>query len=177
MSDTVIEKLEDLDFIIQDYIYLSGQKGVNINEETFNNMWAFSLSEDFAQSTKLIDLKKFLSDLLKRRKEQIKELNIESKITFYMWIDEMLTQLRFNFISGEVANLPFKCTLNIVDSPDFILQRFLKESKKTAEKGGGLLFEDMIILEPGDEGWDDEMWYKNSDPKDYTLDVYVITIP
>lgn len=177
MSNTTIEKLEDLDFVIQDYIYLSGKKDVEVDKEIYNNFWQIMFSPDLIKDVTLFDLQDFVYKLFQKRTEQIKELGIESHVTFYMWFDDMIGQLCFNLLSGEAANLPFKCTLNVVDSPDFILKNFLEEEKKAVERGGHLLFEDMVILEPGDEGWDDEMWYKNSDPKDYTLDVYVITIP
>lgn len=175
MSNTTIEKLEDLDFIIQDYIYLSGKKDVDIDKEIYNNFWEIMFSHDLTKTLTLFDLQEFIYKLFRKRTEQIKELGIDSPVTFYLWFNG-IGQLCFNLLSGENANLPFQCSLNIVDSSDFILKKFLEEEKKAAEKGGHLLFEDMVILEPGDEGWDDESWYEDND-LEYVQDVYVTTIP
>ena len=60
MSNTVIEKLEDLDFIIQDNIYLSGKPGADLDKEIFNNMWGFSFSEDCIEDITFSDLQNFL---------------------------------------------------------------------------------------------------------------------
>lgn len=175
MSNTTIEKLEDLDFIIQDYIYLSGKRDAELDREIYNNFWQIMFSQDLIKRLTLFDLQDFIYKLVEKRTEQIKELGIESGVTFYMWFDN-IGQLCFNLLSGENANLPFRCTLNIVDSSDLILEKFLKEEKKAAEKGGHLLFEDMVILEPGDEGFDDDSWYESTDSKLVVLDVYVTTI-
>lgn len=35
MSNITVEKLEDLDFVIQDYIYLSGKKDMDVEKEIY----------------------------------------------------------------------------------------------------------------------------------------------
>ena len=174
MSNTTIEKLEDLDFVIQDYIYLSGKKDMDVEKEIYNNFWEIMFSHDLIKTLTLFDLQDFIYKLFQKRTEQIKELGITSSVTFYMWFND-IGQLCFNLLSGENATLPFRCTLNIVDSSDFILKRFLEEEKKAAEKGGHLLYEDMVILEPGDEGFGEIE--EEKDPKSFVLDIYVTTIP
>ena len=85
MSNTTIEKLKDLDFIIQDYIYLSGEKDVEFEKEIYNNFWQIMFSRDLIKRLTLFDLQNFIYKLFQKRTEQIKELNIQSGVTFYMF--------------------------------------------------------------------------------------------
>ena len=172
MSNTTIEKLEDFDFIIQDYIYLSGKAGIELDKEIYNNFWQIMFSQDLIKKLTLFDLQDFIDKLLQKRLEQIKKFDIESGVTFYMWFDPMLGQLCFNFISGKNVRPPFGCKLNIVKSSDFILKNFLEEEKKAVDKGGRLLFEDMKIIEPGDESWGDD-----DDDESWIQDVYIKKFP
>ena len=172
MSYTTIEKLKYLDFIIQDYIYLSGQANVDLDKEIYNNFWQIMFSDEIVKDVTLFDLQNFLYKLFQKRKEQINELNIKSDVIFYLLVEEVTRQLCFNLISGNVRPT-FGCTLNILASPDPILKKFLEDEKMYAQQGGNLLFKDMIFLEPGDEGYDEE---EERDPKSYICDVYVTQI-
>lgn len=172
MSNTLIEQLEDLDFVIQDYIYLSGRKGVDTEKEIYNNYWEIMFSQKLVKEMTLFDLQEFIYKLFSKREQQVKELGITSPITFYMWFNQ-IGQLCFNLLSGENINLPFRCTLKYIDSADVVLKKFLEEEKKAAEKGGHLLFEDMVILKPGDEGFGE---IEEEDPLSFTQEVYATTI-
>ncbi len=173
MSYTTIESFKDFNFIIQDDIYLSGKKDVDLDKEVYNNCWKFSLGDNFIKECTIVDLEKFFKLLFKQRKKQIKTLNLQSDVTFYLWIDELARQLRFNFISGKNVRPPFGCTLHILKTPDPILKKFLNDEKKYHEQGGHILFKDMKFFEPGDPGFDD---IDEPDPKDWIQDVYVTTI-
>ncbi len=172
-SYTTIKKIKDFDFIIQDYIYLSGKRGFNVKNETYNNLWNIMLSDAFIKKATLADLQNFFHALLKKRKEQIKALPIKSDVTFYMWVDELGRRLCFNLVSGRNFFPPTECTLNIVKTPELILQKFLDDEKKYLAQGGHILFKDMKFFEPGDPGFDD---IDEPDPKDGIQDVYVTTI-
>lgn len=162
MSYIGIKKLKDLDKIIADDIYISGQK-LLISEEVYNNMWAIDFSPRLKKKCTIQDLNNFLDRLIKRRTEQIFQLDIKVSAKFYIWFDEQAYQIRFNLISGIHKDLPFGCTQNIIDQPDSIFQRFLTDS-----------IENMVIeyLEPGQLDETDE----EIDPKDYILDIYYVEL-
>jgi hypothetical protein len=53
--------------------------------------------------------------------KQITEISATSVATFYLWFDQQSSQLCFNLLSSDNIELPFGCTVNIVESSDIIL--------------------------------------------------------
>ncbi|MBP6869429.1 hypothetical protein KBC04_00885 [Candidatus Babeliales bacterium] len=168
MSSTLISKLIDFEFIINDNIYLSGSS-LGFKEEIYNNFWQISFDEGLIQKINLKNLNNFLDTLLTKRSEQIGEISSTSVATFYLWFDEQSSQLCFNLLSGKNIELPFGCTLHVVDNPDFIFNKCIQGLRHPA-----LSFDNIEIIERGDPRWDDEE--DDFDPKKYVLDIYVTTL-
>lgn len=166
MSNTLISKLNDFEFIINDDIYLSGSPLI-VKEETYNNFWQISFDEKLLKKITVKDLNKFLETLLKKRSEQIAKMSNEFVATFYLWFDEQSAQLCFNLLSGEDIELPFACTVRLVDFADIVFNKCINEAQNPA-----MGWDQIEIIEPGDPSWDDE----DHDPKKYILDVYVTTL-
>lgn len=165
MSSILVSELNDLQFIINDDIYLSGSSD-GINEEIYNNFWQISFNEKFISKISVIELNNFLSQLLKKRLEQITEISNISVATFYLWFDEQSSQLCFNLLSGQDIELPFGCTICIVDSADIILDQCVKSAQYPAIK-----IDQIKFLEPGDVGLNDDENHKK-----YVLNVWVTTL-
>jgi len=174
MNYIAIENLKDLDQLLMVDIHLTGKKEDQEQELRYNT-WEISFDNELMQHLALSDLKMFIFNLIKTRAEQVKELKLSSGATFYMWFDEMSFQLCFDVLSGRNIELPFRCTVHVVKSYETILEKFLENAKKAAERGSHIPFEDITFLEPGDEGFGEIE--EEKDPKSWIQDVYVTTIP
>lgn len=161
MSSALVSKLNDFKFIINDHIYLSGSPD-GINEEIYNNFWQISFNAKFISKISVMQLNNFLSQLLKKRLEQITEISNISVATFYLWFDEQSSQLCFNLLSGENIELPFGSRIYIVDSADIILDQCVNKVQYPAMK-----FDQIKFIEPGDIDWN------NDNHEKYVLDVWV----
>jgi len=165
MSSIVVSKLHDFQFIINDDIYLSGSSD-GIDEEIYNNFWQISFNEKMILRISVKDLNNFLSALLKKRLEQIAKMSNISVATFYLWFDEQSSQLCFNILSGQDIELPFGCTIRIVNSADIILDQCVKKSQYPAIK-----IDQIKFIEPDDVDLNDDETHKK-----YVLDVWVTTL-
>jgi hypothetical protein len=125
---TTIHSLQNFKQIIESPIFITCDKRLQ-NVEISTNMWAISIDFKTLKHMSVDNLLEFIRTLLNKKKQQISQLNISCSVIFYMWFDEMATQLRFNVISGFDEKLPFGCEVNIVNSPDFILKNFLKSQR------------------------------------------------
>lgn len=169
MSHYCIQKLSDLDFILNDEIMLFGNIN-SIDEEIYHNMWIIDIEREFCKKIALQDLTMFIKNLLQNRSLQVESKYPGAKATFYLWYDPQSIQFRFNILSGENITLPFGCKLNILNSYETILQKFLTEAQSEIN---ALSWGNMKILNPGDPAWDDD----EDDRIDWVQDVYVTTLP
>lgn len=165
MSSILISNLIDLEFIVNDDIYLCGSSS-GVKEEIYNNFWQISFDENLSLKLSKNDLHYFLSLLLKKRKEQIAIISNTLVVTFYMWVDEQSNQLCFNLLSGQDITLPFGCTVHVVNSVDIIFNKFIHVLRNPA-----LSWNNIEIIEQGDSRWDSDE--EDIDPKKYVLEVYV----
>lgn len=171
MSHYHIQKLSDLDFILNDEIMLLGNTN-NIDEEIYHNMWIIDIELEFGKQMKLQDLTKFIKNLLHNRSLQVQKKYPGARATFYLWYDPQSVQLKFNILSGEKITLPFGCTINIHNSPLSILKTFLDDIHSDPHP---LSWESFTIINPGDPRWDDDD--DNAGSLDWKQDVYVTTLP
>ena len=165
MSNTLVRNLTDFEFIINDGIYLSGSS-YGVKEEVYNNFWQISFDEQFFSELSLKNFNNFLSILLKKRSEQIAEMSGVSVATFYLWFDEQSSQLCFNLLSGENIELPFGCTVKIVNSADIIFNKCINEFQSPAIK-----WDQIEFIKADDPRWNDD-----GDSKKFILDVWVTTL-
>jgi hypothetical protein len=118
------QDVADLKQIIDNPIFITGNSSLQ-DQEIARNMWCLSIDPDVIKTIAVNDLVDFVSSLLNKRTQQIIDAGVIHPAIFYMWFDEMAAQLRFNIISDFGKKLPFGCQLDIVDSPQPILEDFL----------------------------------------------------
>lgn len=116
--------------IIENPIFI-GCDTRSLDKETSANMWAISIGDTIIKHMSTDKLLKFTDSLLSKKKQQLSELNISGPVIFYMWFDEMAAQLRFNIISKSSEKLPFGCEVNNINSPNSIVQAFLKSQQNS----------------------------------------------
>ena len=160
MNYSAITNMYDFEKIIESPIFIACDKEL-LDREISTNMWIISFDDRIIKEMSIDKLLKFTNNLLNKKKQQLSELNLSCDVIFYMWFDEMASQLRFNLISGLNKTLPFGCQLNIVDSPNTILAQFL-QSQHNPEIGWDELEE---ITNEADESSNTE--------KPFILDVFV----
>lgn len=118
----VIHNKNDLDRIVESEISITG----DTDQETLSNMWAISVDSTVNSKITIDQMLSFFDTLLQKRKTQVSQLNILCPVIFYMWVDEMALQLRFNIISKLNNKLPFACDINYTALPNIILKKFLE---------------------------------------------------
>jgi hypothetical protein len=153
-----IHQFSDLSVVINSLIFLAHHKTIK-DDETATNMWCISFEDTLLRTLSKKKFETFINTLINHRKEQLALMYKSQPATFYMWFDEMAEQLRFNLISGHVAQLPFGCIVKIVDSIDPIWQD-LKSCRNN-----GISWSELEFFE--DEEND------TSDQEAYILKVYV----
>jgi hypothetical protein len=119
-----INDITSLKSIINSPILITGNNALQ-NEETAENMWWLSVDPDAAKAISINDLVEFVNSLIQKKTQQIMEAGVIHSVLFYMWFDEMAAQLRFNIISDLGKKFPFDCRVEILDSPELILEDFL----------------------------------------------------
>ncbi|USB33373.1 hypothetical protein [Paenibacillus sp. YPG26] len=120
-KDAYFKNLEE---IITDPIFIASSKE-DIDEDISNNMWCISLEQELASQININDFVNFLSSVIDNRQNQIRALNGQNGMTFYLWFDWMASQLRFNLISNIYDKLPFWCELELLDRMEPIIEEFL----------------------------------------------------
>lgn len=158
IKNIIIHNIADLNEVINSPIFIGCESNLQ-NKETEENMWILSLDPQAIKNVAKKDLENFASCLLKKRKEQLLEQNIVCPVIFYMWFDEMAAQLRFNMISDFNKKLPFGCSIEIVNSPQIILEEFVQSH-----------YHEGISWNEFNQGEDDSDG--NDDP--FTLKVFVV---
>jgi hypothetical protein len=166
MNVITLHTLHDVNSIVHDEPYISG-KASAFDQETEHNMWCISIDDVLLRSITERDIVQFFDELISRRSQQLEKNNPQVPVTLYVWFDKQALQLRFNIISGKVEHLPFGCTVHKVDTLYAIVKDFLETTHDVAQHG-----DKIEIIEPGDEGWDDD----DDDEVEYTLDVFVVTL-
>jgi len=128
ITTTVINDISDLNFVINAPLkvpLIAVEDKTSNNNAIIKNMWVLSFSLTAINEIHAQDLIKFVAKFLEKKRQEITQKGIASPIVFYMWFDEMAAQLRFNTIIAFNKKLPFGCKVDIVDSPEPIIQDFL----------------------------------------------------
>ena len=125
MNFITIKNLNNFQQIIESPVFIGCDEAL-LNMEISTNMWAISIAPKILKNISLDYLSEFTKNLLHKKIQQISQLSVPCPVIFYMWFDEMASQLRFNIISESNKKLPFSCKLNIINSPNQVLIDFLK---------------------------------------------------
>lgn len=160
MNYLIANNITDFKEIIESPIFIGCDKKL-LDAEISTNMWAISFDNQI-KDTSMDKLLEFINNLVDKKKQQVSELNISCTVIFYLWFDEMASQLRFNIISDSHNKLPFGCELNIINSPQSILAQFL-QSQHSPEISWN-------ELEENTEDFDDAEEYR------FVLDVFVMQL-
>ena len=158
MNYLIVNNIIDFKEIIESLIFIACDKKL-LDTEISSNMWAISLDNKVMKDISIDKLLEFINNFVNKKKQQVSELNISCSVIFYLWFDEMASQLRFNIISDSHSKLPFGCELNIINSPQSILAQFL-QSQHSPEISWNELEENI-------EDFDD------AEERTFVLDVFV----
>ncbi|HSC25314.1 MAG TPA: hypothetical protein VLB80_03820 [Candidatus Babeliales bacterium] len=162
IKSIIIQNIVDLDVVIDSSILITG-KSILQEQETLNNMWILSIDYCTAKRISVTHFIDFLSSLLQNKTKQLIQANISNSAIFYMWFDELAAQLRFNIISNVNQKLPFGCQIEIINSPNLILEEFL-----TSHYHSGISWNELKQL--------DNTMNHDDDEKPFILKVFVVHI-
>ena len=118
------EYFDYLEDIITDTIYLT-ESTEELHKEIGQNMWQISIASETAQAITVSEFSQFINQVIQNRKEQLNAWAGNTKLLFYIWLDEQAAQLRFNFINSKHGRPPFGAKLERVESQDEIIHNFL----------------------------------------------------
>ena len=164
----IIRKPVDLKKILMSRIYLEQETAQSV-QDILRNSWGMRFSNKLAKKVEITDLSLFMSNLIQYRTEQLCKMNLGINATLYVWFDVSFAQICFNVLSGEDIELPFGCTVNIVDSLDIILQHYLDAAHEYSRGN----YYKMSLIERENINWNDD---DDGDPKKFILDVWVTTL-
>jgi hypothetical protein len=111
--------------VIEARIFIGSTEN-DLPAEIRTNMWGIALSEQECGYLTTADLLDLLTKVIENRRQQLDQANSDHGMIFYLWFDEQALQLRFNLISDFHKRLPFACQLNILMTPQPILDRYLR---------------------------------------------------
>jgi len=97
----------------------------SLEAEIYHNMICIEAYENISKEISVDEIISFLHNVKTNRKEQLVSNNNVSGLKFYLWVDEMANQLRFNFINSSHIKLPFNCDLKYVSDEKLIVKDFL----------------------------------------------------
>ena len=161
ITTTVIHDVFDLHFVITTPLKVPliavGDK-TSSDEQLVKNMCIVSLDPTAMDTMIAQDFMNFVPKFLAKKKQEIAQKGISDPVVFYMWFDAMAAQLRFNTVIAFNEKLPFGCKVDIVNSPESILEEFLASHYHDGIAWGEL------------EELDDD---SDEDEKPFVLKVYV----
>jgi hypothetical protein len=141
-------------------------------EEHMKNRWSFKVDLKYCAKDDILDL---YHEILKSRREYIKENNIKKKLLFFTWYDSMSGSFYFSIISKKndedstYSELPFDCTLEKVQSIEELVQIYIDDSYK-----GVIPLSEIKFFEDGEEEEMDKLLEEIEEK--YTLPLWVTTL-
>jgi hypothetical protein len=114
---------------IAEPIYLT-DKTDEVAEEINNNCWALSPPDDIVSQTTTIDFLEFIQKVKDSYKNQLDQSQLDIDLIFYLWVDAMAGQIRFNFINSNHNQLPFGCKLKFTERPEEIIMQYLTSTHR-----------------------------------------------
>lgn len=172
MNYIKINRLANLQKILTSPIYLEREIAQS-RQDILENTWGIAFSNNLVKKLQITDLSRFVLDLIRHRTEQLCEMNLGINATLYIWFDELALRLCFNVLSGENIELPFYCTLNIVDSYEIILQKYFNAAHENLH---GNYYQILAVRERDSEGNMPSWNYEDKEEDNYVLDVWFTTL-
>jgi hypothetical protein len=117
--------LEMLNKIITDEIYV-GDPNDDLQREIEVNLWGIGAPRNVIRGLDAEFLLHFLDDVIENREEQVRRSGKGQGMIFYLWLDKQDNQLKFNLVSDRHSELPFRARISQLDSPQPIVEAFLR---------------------------------------------------
>ncbi len=102
-----------------------GSSPSDVHEEARRNMWSISISQEQAEALTKEDFLTFIEEVLQYKTRQVQDSDTDHGMLFYVWFDEQACQLRGSLVSDFHLRPPFACSLQLVDTPEDIVDNFL----------------------------------------------------
>lgn len=96
--------------IVNDTLFV-GDSIDDLQTEVAQNAWSISMSDYEKLSLTADDLQEFLDAVLINRASQLRQVDVDHGLIFYVWFDAQALQLRFSLISDFHEKLPFGCQI------------------------------------------------------------------
>jgi hypothetical protein len=141
MAVSKIDFFNDLLNQISEPIYLTDRTD-EIKEEVFNNSWSLGAPHEIISQIAPNELLDFIEKVKRAYKIQLDKSHLDINLIYYLWFDEMAGQIRFNFINSNHEGLPFGCKIKYSDSPEEIIEHYLK-----SEHPGEILWGELETVE------------------------------
>lgn len=116
--------IEGLSKRIAEPIYLTNRTD-EVKKEIYHNLWTFTIPSDIINQASPETIIEFVQKVKDQYRMQLQNSNLEIDLIFYIWFEEP-GLLYFNFINSNHSELPFGCKFKILDSPEEIIEQFLK---------------------------------------------------
>lgn len=133
--------------------------GQGIIADALTNGWELIFSSSFKKHLSNVDIKKFIEQVIARKKIFLKNSGVYNHVLFYLWHDRQIGHLCFSFIEGTKDQLPFGISLIFVDTMEPIIEHFIHGSIQN----GRIVISDLI---------DHDMFEKEEEIDDFALEVY-----
>jgi len=111
--------------VVADTIFIGSSRD-DLLTEIRTNMWRITLSQVQCEALTTSDLLNLFVKIVENRQQQLNQVNIDHGVIFSLWFDEQALQFRFHLVSDFHERLPFGCQLNILPTPEPILDRYLQ---------------------------------------------------
>ncbi len=118
------EFFESIDKIVYAEIHLTDDLDDLLNEMETNH-WCLEIDSKTAKNIEKCELNDFIKRVIKNRRSQLEKSNLDIKLVFYSWLDKLSGSLHFGLINSKHKELPFDSKLNLVNSIDKIIEKFL----------------------------------------------------
>jgi len=115
----------NLNEIIVDSVFI-GNTSDDLKSEIRNNTRGIGITNEVAKLVEVNDFIIFLNKVIQDRQRQITQSTQDHGMFFYVWVDHLAGQLRFNLISDFHSNLPFGCEIELTDNLESIITEFLE---------------------------------------------------
>jgi hypothetical protein len=123
MTNDMWQSSIPLQEIVHDKLFIGSTKD-DLTLELRSNTQLISFDENEKTILSVGALEDFFNAVIANRRQQILDAKISHGMIFYLWHDEMASQLRFSVISDFHEHLPFKAKIVPAELSE-ILQTFL----------------------------------------------------
>ena len=159
----------DLSNQISEPLYLT-DKTDEVNEEVKFNYWQLGIPDDVLAETTVADLLEFIQLVKSNYRIQLNKSDFNIDLIFYLWVDEMVGQICFNFINSNHERLPFGCQLKFTDNAEDIIAKYFKSNYRN-----GIPIDELETVETSEELSEEDI-LENELHDNFVLTVFQETI-